>query len=531
MHTSRKQILQAERRIGPPATGRSLPLVVVCYPNSYPVGMSNLAFHFLLHRLSGLRLRVERAFALPQAQGGRARTFESNEEISHARVICATVSYEDDLLQLVNLLRAAGLPLHSSERGRGDPLLILGGNAISANPTVVAPMADAIALGEFDGGDPLFDVIERFARAEMSRDQCLETLQRDAHMYVPAFDGGGGEAVTRECTKLPTGYEAVASTIISPYSHFPDTLLIEINRSCVSSCRFCLASYLSKPFRVASRDSIIEQCERWRGRASAVGLIGTAVTSYPGFESLCDEIRSMGFSVRLSSLRIEGLKRRTLELIADLGIRTVTLAPETADERLRRCMGKRVSDETVGKVLAETDRLRFAKVKLYYMYGLPGEGDEDRGRIVDRVAVFRNTYKNNKIEYSINCLVPKAATPMQWVPLANAKEIDRRRRLIVTAAKRKLRETPVLASSANVLLQAALSLGDRETGEILIRGEATRGAVLRRLRTEHPRFEHMLHEEKGKDYRFAWDRITTGATKAVLFRDYSRIAACVDRRE
>lgn len=533
MQQLKNNILRAEKRILPFETRRSLPLAVVCYPNTYSVGMSNLAFQFLLQSFNRPSLRLERAFALPQAWKGVARTFESGETISGARVILATISYEDDALHLIALLRAAGIPLRSTERGVRDPLVIVGGNGVSANPMIAAPVCDAIALGEFGCDDPLPGIVERYAGGRMSRSECLETLSSQANIFVPSIRNDGRDVPVLACSRMKTKYEPVASTIVSPYSHFPDTLLIEINRSCVSSCRFCLASYLSKPFRIARREAILEICEQWKGRAKAVGLIGTAVTSYPGFESLCSDIQSMGFSIKMSSLRIEGLKRETLELIASLGIRTITFAPETANERLRRCIGKDVSDAEIDQTLALVDRLPIGKIKFYYMYGLPGEADADLLQMVDAVKAMRKHHNNIRIEHSINCLVPKASTPLQWFPLPRQEEIDRKRALIIAAAKSRLRETPVLTSSAGVLFQAALSVGGIEIGESLMRGERSKGAMIRRWRAEHTHFDRLLHDEKAREHQFPWDRIGTGTSKDSLYREYAELMACVnaiDRR-
>lgn len=528
MFQSRENILQAEKRIHPYSTRRALPLAVVCYPNTYTVGMSNLAFHFLLQNFSRPSLRLERAFALPQAWKGRAHTFETGENISSARVILATISYEDDVLHLISLFKAAGIPLRALERSNRDPLLLVGGNAVSANPMIVAPLCDAVALGEFGGEDPLPGIIERYACGRMSRRDCLEELCSLMNVFVPSIQYRNHSGSIRECSKMKTRYDPVASTIVSPYSHFPDTLLIEINRSCVSSCRFCLASYLSKPFRIARRETILEVCEQWKGRAKSVGLIGTAVTSYPGFESLCTDIRSMGFSIKVSSLRIEGMKRETLELIADLGIRTITFAPETMNERLRRCIGKDVSDAEIERTLSIVDQLSIAKIKFYFMYGLPGETDVDLVQLIEAIKRMRKRYVNKRIEFSVNCMVPKASTPLQWCSLPQQSEIDRRRALIITAAKRRLHETPVLTSSGGVLFQAALSLGGFEIGESLIRGDLTKGAMIRQWRSDHAHFDRLLHGTKSRFYVFPWDRISTGTTKDALYGEYSTLMNCVD---
>ncbi|MBI4720412.1 MAG: radical SAM protein [Chitinivibrionia bacterium] len=403
---SNTNIVRAEKRGFPLETARSLPLVAVCYPNSYAVGMSNLAFHFLLRLLSRASVRLERAFALPQAWEHRGCTFESGARLSTAAVILATVSYEEDYPNLVALLEASGIPLHAAERRPEDPVVIAGGSAVSANPAVPAQYCDALAIGEFeDAADVFAAAAASYAHGRIPRREFLARLAEQGNVLVPSIHGAGADGAAAGFSRIRTGFKPVASEIISPFSHFPDTVLIEINRSCVSSCRFCLASRLYKPFRIADRGAILDVCERWKGKAGSVGLVGTAVTSYPKFEELCEAIRSRGFSVQLSSLRLEGMTRSMLEFIAGLGIRTITFAPETLNEALRRGIGKRFANEEIEEVLSAVRELPFKKVKLYFMYGIPGERENDLDALAAFVGNMRKRLGSVRLDFSVNCLV------------------------------------------------------------------------------------------------------------------------------
>lgn len=55
--------------------------------------------------------------------------------------------------------------------------------------------------------------------------------------------------------------------------------MVEVVRSCPEMCRFCLASYLSLPFRAASlSDSLIPSIERGLEATDRIGLLGASVT-------------------------------------------------------------------------------------------------------------------------------------------------------------------------------------------------------------------------------------------------------------
>ena len=72
-----------------------------------------------------------------------------------------------------------------------------------------------------------------------------------------------------------------------------------------------------------------------------------------------------------------------MQLLRQSGERSITIAPETGSDRLRRVINKTVTND---EILAATE-LIFANgidnLKLYYMIGLPTETDDDLVAIRD----------------------------------------------------------------------------------------------------------------------------------------------------
>jgi len=266
----------------------------------------------------------------------------------------------------------------------------------------------------------------------------------------------------------------------------------------------------------------MELCDRWRGRVGAVGLIGTALASYPGFEALCENIKKMGFAVRLSSLRIEDLTEEKLKFIAGLGIKTITLAPESASDILRRQIGKCFSNIEMNGLFHSLGNLPFKKVKLYYMYGIPGESRDDLALMIRSIAEARKIMRNKRVDVSINCLIPKAWTPFQWNPLPSREEIEAKRKYIITSCRKSLKFTPTLYSAAGIIYQTALSLGGSALGKGLQIDAGSKGKILQHWKSSGLKIDELVHKEKTRNFVFPWDFVDTGIRKDKLYREYAR---------
>ena len=95
--------------------------VALVYPNTYAVGMSNLGFQTIYEHLNALpHVVCERVFFPdPEDVDEYARTatapfsLESQRPLTHFDLIGFSVTYEGDYINVVRLLRMAGLPLRA----------------------------------------------------------------------------------------------------------------------------------------------------------------------------------------------------------------------------------------------------------------------------------------------------------------------------------------------------------------------------------------------------------------------------------
>src|SRR5262245_1720438 len=130
--------------------------IALVYPNTYAVGMSNLGFQTIYTHLNALPDAVcERVFLPdPEDADDQARTetapfsLESLRPLADFDVIGFSVTYEGDYINVVRMLRMAGIPARAAARDAEHPVILMGGVCAFSNPEPLAPFMDLIAVGE-----------------------------------------------------------------------------------------------------------------------------------------------------------------------------------------------------------------------------------------------------------------------------------------------------------------------------------------------------------------------------------------------
>ena len=74
--------------------------------------------------------------------------FESQTPVGDFDVFAFSISFEWDYVNVLTLLRLAGIPARAAERSTRHPLIVIGGAVTFVNPEPLAPFADVIAAGE-----------------------------------------------------------------------------------------------------------------------------------------------------------------------------------------------------------------------------------------------------------------------------------------------------------------------------------------------------------------------------------------------
>lgn len=532
--------------------------VVLAYPNTYRVGMSNLGLQ-TLYRLLNAHPEVccERAFLPdpPEREIYRARrvpltTLETGRRVGDADLLAFSASFENDYPHLLAILDLAGMPLRAADRNRHHPLVAMGGATVSINPEPVAPFLDLCCVGE---GEELVRPLIEALLSHADRSAVLENLSGQRGFYVPSFyrpryddgtDAGmpsfaaleptGPAPATIDKVRAPfSGEDAVAATtILTPDTEFGDRVMVEVARGCTKGCRYCWVGYNINPFRVHAVDDILSVAERWRGHTDRVGLVATALLDHPEIEAIAEGLRDRDFKVFSPSLIISTLRERLLQAVTESGQRSITIAPETGSDRLREIVMKRITNDEILDKARMIFRAGARSLKNYVILGLPGEEERDLQELLELATAMREIMIEEgrqrgtigDITLSVNCLIPKPGTPFQWASQIHAREYRAKLRWLGRRVS-KLPNVRVDAMSPRAAeMQAVLSRGDRRVADLLehLHRRGDWRAAVRCWEDEGGSLEHFAYRAYRPTDPLPWSHLQTGASPAALDNQWQK---------
>src|SRR5688572_26313296 len=428
--------------------------IALVYPNTYPVGMSNLGFQTIYRHLNALPDVVcERVFFPEPADLDEMRrtstpplSLESQRPLTDFQLIGFSVTYEGDYVNVLRLLDMAGIPLRSAERRAHDPLILMGGVCAFSNPEPVAPFMDFIVVGE--GEELVGELMQAYRDGYRERETFLDGLVGLEGIYIPdrhevsyADDGtpadvkplrGAPAVVVKRRLKQVDQFRTIAA-VKTPNAEYGHMALVEVGKGCGRGCRFCLEGQVYRPVRHRSVAALRETVEQLAAEGEKrIGLVGACVSDYPWIGDLLKIVEDNGLEVSISSLRADSLTEDLVASLARGGHRTLTMAPEAGTERLRGVVRKTITD---AELLAACDLIRrhgIPNLKCYFMIGLPTETAEDIDAIVDLAERFLRRLqvlgpegqRFGKLTLSISSFVPKPWTPFQWAPFDEPRGLE-----------------------------------------------------------------------------------------------------------
>jgi radical SAM superfamily enzyme YgiQ (UPF0313 family) len=519
--------------------------VALAFPNTYWVGMSNLGFQTIYRLLNREDDIVCERFFLPPKQelaqmtADRAPllTLESQTPVADFDIVAFSVSFEWDYVNVLTLLRLAGIPRYAAERTARHPLVVIGGAVTFVNPEPLAPFADVIAAGE---GEALVPALGRAYAAASDRAGLLRALAQERGFYVPALfepqyaaDGtlagyaapDGVDApfpVRKAALRTTEAVDPPATSIFTPDTEFGSRLLVEVVRGCANLCRFCWAGYNYLPVRSFPTERILALAEAARPHARRVGLVSIALCDHPDIERILARLHEMGYSISPASLRLDDLTDTIVSLLRASGERSITIAPETGSDRLRRVINKTVTND---EILERAD-LIFSRdienLKLYYMIGLPTETDDDLVAIRDLTLQMRDRMlaharprgQIGRIVASVNPLVPKPGTAYQWLPMEDAAAVDRKIKRLRSLTSGIDNVFFNIKSERNSYYQALLSLGDRRVAPAIEAAERNGQNWRAAVAEAGIDGDFYIFRDRSRDAFLPWDVIDGGLKRS-----------------
>jgi len=535
--------------------------IALVYPNTYAVGMSNLGFQTIYTHLNALPDVVcERVFFPdPEDVAEHERTatapfsLESLRPLSDFHLIGFSVTYEGDYINVVRLLRMAGIPARPESRGPEHPVVMMGGVCAFSNPEPVAPFMDFVVVGEGEElvGEIVAAYRERYAAGDgQARARFLDALRPLPGIYVPsayavryAADGTvaavspiapGVPAVVSKRRLRDVDRLETVSTVKSPKAEYGHMQLLEVGKGCGRGCRFCLEGQIYRPVRHRSlealRASVAKIAKEAPADARRVGLVGACVSDYPWIGDLMKLLEEYGLEVSISSLRADSLTEELVASLARGGHRTLTMAPEAGTERLRHVVRKTISD---AELLAACDLIRrhgIPNLKCYFMIGLPTETEEDvaaipalAARLLERLqARGPDGQFFGKLTLSISSFVPKPWTPFQWAPFDEPRGLEAKLDVIKRGVGRLANVRVFHENPREASLQALLARGDRRVADFIEIAANLRGDWRRALREWDGDPAFYARRARSLDEVLPWDHFEVGVKKAGLVKEWER---------
>lgn len=524
--------------------------VAIVYPNTYFVGMSNLGLHIIYEEINLRNDSVCERIFLPEKKELEAydktktplMSVETQRPMHQFDVVAFDVTFEMDYFHIPLMLRHGRVPIMGKDRTEFDPIVIAGGPCATFNPEPFADFIDAFIIGEGEGiVSRVLDIIRDGKMEGLDRHAILRQLANISGVYVPSLyvpiysdDGefkgyhiveGAPTTIKRHFEMLTSGGETVVAT---NYTEFGAMYIIEVARGCGRHCRFCMAGYCFRVPRVRPLDILKEGVDRAEKLGKKVGLMGAAISDYPEVDELVTYIRSKDMRYSCASLRADSLTQAVVDGLADSGQKTITIAPETGSERLRRVINKGISEEHLKNAATLSAKSGIQHMRLYIMIGLPTETDEDIEAIVGLAertqAHMAEVGCKGRLTLSINPFIPKPFTPFQWMAMDNQKTVEKKLQYIKKALQKNRRIEVLVESPKEAYIQGVLARGDRRLGAVLAACAADRGSksFKAEMKAAGLDMDEMNYRERSFDEFLPWSHLDMGMDDGYLEMEWKR---------
>ena len=547
----------------------------LCFPDLYEVGMSNLGLRILYGLLNNISdVCCERFFSPEMDVESLLRnnhmeifSLETKKSLRDFDLVGFSLGYELDYTNILNILDLSLIPLKSSLRDEGYPLII-GGGPCALNPEPLHDFFDLFVIGEAE--EAIVEIIEvyqkyksTFKAAKINKQALLLLLANIEGVYVPSFydvkynhEGkivefkpkfkGVRDKIKKRFVKdLDNAYFPLDWLV--PYiAIVHDRITLEVMRGCPHLCNFCQARTQYFPFRLRDKKNVLQLATDIYKRTGydEISLSGLSVSDYPQIEQLLGELvegfKDKAVSVSLPSIKPKATIGNLSALIVKIKKTGFTFAPEAATEKLRKVLNKDFQTPDLFKAIENAYSLGWRHIKLYFMIGIPYEEEKDLDAILDFAAQVSGIRKKvgkaaAQVNISINALIPKPHTPFQWLKMEDL-DIIRRKQIYL---KKQLHDKKLKLSFHNPhmsFLEGVFSRGDRRLSEVIL-AAFKKGARfdawdkyfnfdlwLSAFSDSNIDPDFYLENRPENDF-LPWDFLDTGVDREILAEEYKKIVA------
>jgi radical SAM family uncharacterized protein/radical SAM-linked protein len=523
--------------------------MVLSYPDMYEIGMSNLGLRIIYDTVNRIKnFYCERVFApwLDFEKELRENeiplySLETYTPLCRFDIVGFSIGYELLYTNILTILDLGNIPIKSLERGEEDPLVIAGGPAVF-NPEPIADFIDVFILG--DGEISIIEFLDLFTSLRSKgRREKMKRLDQLEFTYVPSLyktKSYSGYRVTDIDKVVKRRMEPDLESL--PYPKNPvvplikivqDRITVEVNRGCVTGCRFCQAGFTYRPVRERSVDEILGIIRKNLDSTGydEVSLASLSIGDYPRLHTLVDKInREFSLnkvSISLPSLRVNSTNVDILKMTQKVRKSGLTFAIESANDVERKRLNKSVDKPQLIDIVRQVALIGWRLVKVYFMIGLPMAENECE-QIADLVRELAGVSAKLSINVNVSVFIPKPHTPFEREKQINVEEAVS----IISTLKDRYRNSRVSIKYQDPKMsrvEGILARGDRSISELIYKAyesgerfsswnEIFWTNCMAKIGIDADRY---LEGYKNVD-RLPWDFVDTGVEKRYLKSEFNK---------
>ncbi len=528
--------------------------ICLSYPDKYVIGMSNLGIEILYKLLNSQEnILCERVFApdidlelLLKKENITWFSLETKNELKNFDLIGFSLQSELCYTNVFTILNLGKIEFKSSNRKKFFPLITAGGICTS-NPYVLSDYIDFFILGEAEDSIlKVVNIINRYKNILKTKNFVLEdefvlkkNFLEEINLFKEIFVPNTlnlDKKIFPSKTDLKNSFYPTNPTVPNIRTT-QQRLNIELSRGCAYNCNFCQATYISKPLRIRPVDvveKIIEDGILSTGY-NEISFTGFCVTNYPKLTALIkntkEKFKHKNVFINLPSLRINDISEELLMLLIEPKRASITLAPETGNENLRRLINKNISDNEIFEKIKLLNKYGFKKIKLYFMIGLPGETMDDVDSIVKMTKKLSQLFPKINFTVTISPFVPRPHTTFQFSAINSIKDLEYKMNYLKKNICVQIRKNNIYAS----IIESLIARGDKNIG-VLVENSWLEGAKFdnweekfnyniwfNNIKKLNINIEDYIFKNKTDLDNFVWDNIIYSNTKKSLYEKYIKI--------
>ncbi|MBU0952700.1 MAG: TIGR03960 family B12-binding radical SAM protein [Elusimicrobia bacterium] len=519
--------------------------VCFCFPDLYELGASNLGLEILYQIVNSRPDAAAQRCYCPDkdleelliSRNLPLFSIETQQPLKDFDIVGFSLQYELCFTNVLTMLKCAGIPFKSIERGNSNFPLLIAGGPVCYNPEPMSDFFDLFVIG--DGEEVIGEILDKIkelkAKDQRSKTEILVELAKIPGVYVPVLHKTLSDyKIEKRTVNIEKSFYPVKPIV--PYMQtVHDRLNIEISRGCVHGCRFCQATNIYHPWRDRSQEKIMQLLDKGIKNTGydELSLSSLSVSSYPEIDELIKKVNEYclneNVSLSIPSLRCNSRSVKLFPFLIYPKRANLTFAIEAGSQRLRNVIGKEISDEDVYNTMLEAGKYGWKLVKLYFMIGLPGEQNEDIEAIINMVNKLVRLTPRINYNITISPFVPKPHSPFQWAGMENTDSLQEKKNVLTRRLKASVKGHNINMSR----LEGVFARGDSKLSSALI-SAWEKGArfdhwheYFRNDIWENSFIEHSIDKShylgpRNETDELPWSHISAGRDREYLLKEYKK---------